>query len=100
MRVNLYLRVSTSSQTVENQERELAVLAAARGWTVVERIETRPYPAPRAAIDVPASTACGRTLLAGLSISSRHGASTGLAGPSPTWRVHGRPESLWRRLVP
>jgi DNA invertase Pin-like site-specific DNA recombinase len=36
MRVALYLRVSTSSQTVENQERELTAVAAARGWTVVE----------------------------------------------------------------
>ena len=35
MRVALYLRVSTSSQTVENQERELAAVAAARGWQVV-----------------------------------------------------------------
>ena len=36
MRVALYLRVSTSAQTVENQERELAAVAAARGWQVVE----------------------------------------------------------------
>ena len=36
MRVALYLRVSTSSQTVENQERELAAVAAVRGWQVVE----------------------------------------------------------------
>ena len=35
MRVALYLRVSTSAQTVENQERELAAVAAARGWQVV-----------------------------------------------------------------
>src|ERR1700722_11707607 len=31
MRVALYLRVSTSAQTVENQERELAAVAAAPG---------------------------------------------------------------------
>ena len=36
MRVALYLRVSTSAQTVENQERELAAVAAAHGWEVVE----------------------------------------------------------------
>ena len=30
------LRVSTSAQTIENQERELAAVAAARGWEVVE----------------------------------------------------------------
>ena len=35
MRVALYLRVSTSAQTVENQERELAAVAAAPGWQVV-----------------------------------------------------------------
>jgi hypothetical protein len=38
MRVALYLRVSTSAQTVENQERELAAVAAARGWQVVETL--------------------------------------------------------------
>ena len=31
-----YLRVSTASQTVENQERVRRVIAAARGWTIVE----------------------------------------------------------------
>ena len=36
MRVALYLRVSTSSQTVENQERELTAVTAARGWLIVE----------------------------------------------------------------
>jgi DNA invertase Pin-like site-specific DNA recombinase len=36
MRVALYLRVSTAAQTVENQERELTAVAAARGWQVVE----------------------------------------------------------------
>jgi hypothetical protein len=41
---------------------------------------------PRDAIDGPASTASGRTALAGSSTSSRRGASTGLAGRSPTWR--------------
>jgi DNA invertase Pin-like site-specific DNA recombinase len=35
-RVAFYLRVSTGSQTVENQRRELAAAAEQRGWTVVE----------------------------------------------------------------
>ena len=64
MRVALYLRVSTSAQTVENQERELAGVAAARGWQVVATYRTRAYRAPRDAIDGPASTASGRTPLA------------------------------------
>ena len=34
-RVALYLRVSTTGQTVENQRRELQAAAEARGWTVV-----------------------------------------------------------------
>ncbi len=34
MRAALYLRVSTSGQTVENQRRELEAAATARGWTV------------------------------------------------------------------
>ena len=33
-RVALYLRVSTSEQTIENQRRELAQVAERRGWTV------------------------------------------------------------------
>lgn len=35
-RVGFYLRVSTGSQTVENQRLELAAVAEQRGWTVVE----------------------------------------------------------------
>jgi DNA invertase Pin-like site-specific DNA recombinase len=35
-RVAFYLRVSTGSQTVENQRLELAQVAEQRGWTVVE----------------------------------------------------------------
>ena len=35
-RLAFYLRVSTGSQTVENQRRELAAAAEQRGWTVVE----------------------------------------------------------------
>jgi DNA invertase Pin-like site-specific DNA recombinase len=34
-RVALYLRVSTSGQTVENQRRELEAIAERHGWTVV-----------------------------------------------------------------
>ena len=35
-RVAFYLRVSTGSQTVENQRRELAAAAEQRGWTVID----------------------------------------------------------------
>src|SRR5947209_1877300 len=34
-RVALYLRVSTTEQTVENQQRELAAVAERHGWNVV-----------------------------------------------------------------
>jgi len=36
LRVGLYLRVSTTDQTVENQRRELAEVAERRGWRVVD----------------------------------------------------------------
>jgi DNA invertase Pin-like site-specific DNA recombinase len=42
-RAALYLRVSTTGQTVGNQRVELEAAAAARGWTVVAR---RSPPAP------------------------------------------------------
>ena len=35
-RAAIYLRVSTSGQTVENQRRELEQVARRRGWSVVE----------------------------------------------------------------
>ncbi|QEX18041.1 resolvase [Hypericibacter terrae] len=35
-RVALYLRVSSSGQTIENQERELAAVAQRHGWDVVQ----------------------------------------------------------------
>jgi len=35
-RVGLYLRVSTGSQTVENQRQDLERVAQQRGWTIVE----------------------------------------------------------------
>ena len=34
-RIALYLRVSTTGQTVENQRRELKAVAKRHGWTVV-----------------------------------------------------------------
>ena len=38
-RVALYLRVSTSGQTVENQRRELREVAARQGWEIVREFE-------------------------------------------------------------
>lgn len=38
-RVGIYVRVSTSEQSTENQRRELEVVAAQRGWEVVEIYE-------------------------------------------------------------
>ncbi len=38
-RVAIYLRVSTDSQTTENQRRELEAVAAGRGWEVVSVFE-------------------------------------------------------------
>jgi len=35
-RVGLYLRVSTTGQTVENQRRDLEQVAAQRGWQIIE----------------------------------------------------------------
>ena len=37
-RVALYLRVSTDTQTVENQRRELMGVADRLGWTIVEEL--------------------------------------------------------------
>src|ERR1700740_2274132 len=53
-RVGIYLRVSTSGQTIENQRRELEAVAARSGWQVVLPASA----APRAATSVPHSTAC------------------------------------------
>ena len=36
LRAALYLRVSTSNQTTENQRIELERVAALRGWSIVE----------------------------------------------------------------
>ena len=36
LRVAIYSRVSTDSQTTENQERELQAIADRMGWTVVK----------------------------------------------------------------
>ena len=38
-RVGIYLRVSTSGQTIENQRRELEAVAARSGWQVVQVYE-------------------------------------------------------------
>ena len=38
-RVAIYLRVSTSEQTTDNQRRELEAAAARHGWTVIEVFE-------------------------------------------------------------
>jgi DNA invertase Pin-like site-specific DNA recombinase len=38
-RVGIYLRVSTSEQTTENQRRELEAGAVRHGWTVVQVFE-------------------------------------------------------------
>ena len=38
-RVGIYLRVSTSEQTTDNQRRELEAVAARHGWTVVQVFE-------------------------------------------------------------
>lgn len=38
-RVAIYLRVSTSSQTTENQRRELQAIADQRGWQIVQIFE-------------------------------------------------------------
>jgi len=38
-RVALYLRVSTSEQTVENQRRELEAVAARDGWQIVALVQ-------------------------------------------------------------
>lgn len=39
MRVALYLRVSTSEQTTDNQRRELMAVAEARGWSIANVFE-------------------------------------------------------------
>ncbi len=38
-RVGLYLRVSTSEQTTDNQRRELVAVAERHGWTAVRVLE-------------------------------------------------------------
>ena len=86
VRVVLYLRVSASSQTVENQVRSLRLSPRPAVGRLSRRTATRAFREPRDAIGDPASTAYGRTPLAGNSMSSRHGVSIGLAGRSPTWR--------------
>jgi DNA invertase Pin-like site-specific DNA recombinase len=39
MRVAIYLRVSTTDQTTDNQRRELEAVASRHGWSVVRVFE-------------------------------------------------------------
>jgi DNA invertase Pin-like site-specific DNA recombinase len=63
-RVALYLRVSTTEQTVENQQRELEAVTARHGWNVVAIISGAGIAARRAATsgqDMIACVAVSRT---------------------------------------
>ena len=55
--VALYLRVSTSEQTTDNQRRELEAVAERHGWHVAAAFEDAGISAPRAASYALASTA-------------------------------------------
>jgi len=55
-KVAIYLRVSTDSQTTENQRRELDAVATRSGWQVVRVYEDAGVSAPRAATSAPDST--------------------------------------------
>jgi DNA invertase Pin-like site-specific DNA recombinase len=46
-RVGIYLRVSTSEQTTENQRRELEAVAVRHGWTAVQVFEDAGISGPR-----------------------------------------------------
>lgn len=48
-RVGLYLRVSTSEQTTDNQRRELMAVAERHGWVVVQVFEDAGISGARAA---------------------------------------------------
>lgn len=54
MRVALYLRVSTSDQTTDNQQRELADVARLRGWEIVEIFQDAAVSGAKRAADRPA----------------------------------------------
>jgi DNA invertase Pin-like site-specific DNA recombinase len=86
MRVALYLRVSTSAQTVENQERELAAVAAARGWQVVETYRDEGISGTKGRDRRPGFDRLWKDAARRKFDVVAAGASTGLAGRSPTWR--------------
>ena len=46
-RVGIYLRVSTDSQTTDNQRRELEAVAVRSGWEVVDFYEDAHHLPPR-----------------------------------------------------
>ena len=54
-RAALYLRVSTTDQTVSNQRVELKSAAATRGWTVWRLTQMKAFPALRPAMGVRSS---------------------------------------------
>jgi DNA invertase Pin-like site-specific DNA recombinase len=57
-RVAIYLRVSTTGQTTDNQRRELEAVAAQRGWQVVGVYKDAGISAQKGGTGGPASTAC------------------------------------------
>ena len=57
-RAAIYLRVSTSGQTVENQHRELEQVAERRGWIVAVVYENTGISAPRGGTSSPPSIGC------------------------------------------
>ncbi len=54
-RVGLYLKVSTTGQTVENRRRELHATAERHGWRTVRDFEDTGISAPRARPKGPAA---------------------------------------------
>ena len=53
-RVALYLRVSTSNQTTQNQRHDLERVAALRGWTIVDTFQDKGISGAKGRIDRPA----------------------------------------------
>ena len=54
MRTALYTRVSTSHQTIENQQTELLRVASLRGWTIVESFKDEGLSGVKGRADRPA----------------------------------------------
>ena len=81
----IYLRVSTSDQNTDNQERELRQVAEPAGWTVVKVYKDRAYLEPRDAISDHPLTRYGAMPPAESSISSWSGRSIGSAAHCKTW---------------